>query len=803
MSPLFTVQSRAHRLAKTAFWCCLFLFNTAAGQAPQNAPSRKKPDPPTFEAGKLERRFFLNVLDDQKDIYTVPAKVRWQHLKWLIPAGAVTGGLIAKDADLSRDFSMRPSRTDAAVKFSDAGLAFQGALVAGLYIHGRMAKSDRSRETGVLAAQAVADAMLFNLPVKFVARRELPTEGFGRGRFFQSNSASFMSDHAIASWAAASVVAHEYPGILTKIGVYGLASAVSVARVPGRKHFPTDVVLGSAVGYFIGRHVYRKYHDPNLGGDNIGTFVSDSTPSVVFERTASVYVPVEHWSYDAMDRLIGMGYVNTAIVGVRPWTRKEMVRLLEEARRADEERALPEGHALVSRLSQEFERELKLLNEGTGVRSVTLEEVYSRTDFFGSVPLTDSFHFGQSRVNDYGRPLGKGISNVTGFGAFAIDGRTSVYFRGEFQHAGTTPFALPLRQSIASTDNLPVQPAGNGEDINRFRVLEAYVSLELGNINLSFGKQSLWWGPNRGGSMLFSNNSEPIYMMRASTIHPFQMPGFLSKLGPARSEFFFGRISGHGFPPRPFLHGQKLSFKPTKNLELGFTRTVVMGGTGRPLTTRSFVRSMFSLTSDLNIPGQEPGDRRSGFDFSYRLPKLRDWVTIYSDSFVDDDVSPLAAPRRGPISPGIYFAKIPKLPRLDLRVESAFSDLRLNSSIGGQFNYVNVRYPEGYTNNGQIIGHWIGREALGFLAMASYRVSGDRMISASFRTQQTRNDFIPGGGHLTDVSVRGKFSFGSVAVDSRVGIERRNIPLLGPVETSPNVSVRFSLKSFSLTRRGR
>ena len=64
----------------------------------------------------------------------------------------------------------------------------------------------------------------------------------------------------------ASVIAHEYPGPLTKLFVYGLASAVSASRVTGKDHFPTDVIAGAAIGWFVGQHVYRAHHDAELGG---------------------------------------------------------------------------------------------------------------------------------------------------------------------------------------------------------------------------------------------------------------------------------------------------------------------------------------------------------------------------------------------------------------------------------------------------------------------------------------------------------------------------------------------------------
>jgi membrane-associated phospholipid phosphatase len=103
-----------------------------------------------------------------------------------------------------------------------------------------------------------------------VADRARPYESNGKGRFEDSPgsrlSSGFPSGHAISTWALASVIAHQYPHPrIIPILAYGLAGTVVVARVGARQHFPSDVVAGSAMGWFIGDYVYGRRHNGALG----------------------------------------------------------------------------------------------------------------------------------------------------------------------------------------------------------------------------------------------------------------------------------------------------------------------------------------------------------------------------------------------------------------------------------------------------------------------------------------------------------------------------------------------------------
>ena len=184
---------------------------------------------------------------------------------------------------------------------------------------------------------------------------------------------------------------------------------------------------------------------------------------------------------------------------------------------------------------------------------------------------------------------------------------------------------------------------------------------------------------------------------------------------------------------------------------------MVWGGLGHePVNLSTFLRSFFStvnVTEAIKNSTQDPGARFGAFDFSYRLPFLRNWLTLYSDSVAHDDVSPISALQRASYRPGLYLSHFPGLARLDLRAEGVSTDPPSSRSNQGQFNYYEEVQKQAYTNQGVLFGDWIGREAKGGQGWITYHLSPKEWVQAGVRFQKTPKDFIPGGTTLNDVNL--------------------------------------------------
>jgi hypothetical protein len=713
------------------------------------------PELPANRENHLGPQLLRNIVSDQEAMWTSPKNLRFVDLDWLLPLGIATGGMLATDTEYSRHLLSSPSRLNSSENISNYGIGSLVGIEGGFYLWGRMTHDDHEQETSILGGEAALDSLAMTYALKSVFRRQRPLVNNYRGSFWAGGD-SFPSVHAAAAWSIASIIAHEYPGPLTSLLTYGMASLISASRIDAKQHFSSDVLIGSTIGWLVGQHVYRSHHNPILGGGEWETYAEHSadTSDRNLSSRGSPYVELDSWIYPALERLAALGYINSEFLAMRPWTRIECAELVEEA--GDNLRAervdSSEANQLYDALLGEFRPDAEVSSAGIEP-ALHVESVYAGVTSITGQPLNNSYHFGQTIINNFGRPYEEGFNSVSGFSGWSTAGRFTIYTRGEYQHApSASGYSGSVENLMASLDATPVQSSA-APAINQFRLLDTYVAARVADWELAFGKQSLWWGPAQGSALLFSDNAEPIYMFRASRIAPFTLPWIFHWLGPMKWDLFFGKLSGNLYPPRPLIHGEKISFKPTPNLELGFSRTVEMGGVGRPLTLGHLALSYFSFTSPTNeTPNTDPGKRAGGFDLTYRVPFVRDWLTFYIDSLADDDPSPLANPRRAGINPGLYLTRFPRIPKLDLRVEGVNTNTPVSSN-GGNFIYWDSFYRELYTNKNNLIGSWIGREGQGIQASSTYWFSSRSTLQFGYRHAKVARDFIPQGETLNDGSV--------------------------------------------------
>lgn len=482
----------------------------------------------------------------------------------------------------------------------------------------------------------------------------------------------------------------------------------------------------------------------------------------------STYVPLDSWIYPALDRLAALGYVESGFEGMRPWTRIECARMIDEAEDAQRTGRFLSGDVveMLSRLEDEFSFEIGLL-DGRRNLNASLESAYARTVSISGPALTDSYHFGQTVSYDFGRPFERGTNEQVG-GAFRAEaGPFAVYVRAEYQHAPSAPApSEAVLNVIALKDEVPVPPNVGIGAINRPRLLDTYIALKLSPVKLnswqlSVGRQSHSWGPGPGGAFLLSDNAEPFDMVEVVNPDPIRLPLFLKYLGPVKIDQFVGRLEGRSDHPHPWVYGQKISFKPLPCLEIGYGRVTTIGGQGGdPFTLHNFFLSLFGQVSHkLN---SVPGDNDNEMDWTFYVPKVRNYIVLYGEVYAEDDFIAWVTPTRYPYRPGIYITRIPGIPKLDLHIEAANTQTPgwtggNGTGNEGQFIYWNQGYREADTNNGFLMGNTVGRNGQAIQGWLSYWLSPRNTFQVMYENNFVDPAFIPRGGAWQDYSLQNGF----------------------------------------------
>lgn len=269
-----------------------------AGYAQTPLPASTPAASPT---PSLEKEFFKNILRDQKAIWTAPFHLHRGDAKWMVPSSIGLMALITTDRISGDEMAEFDRQVKASRIISYAGSTYgAGAIAATFYLVGRTKNDARAKETGLLSAEAIVDGLIVSHALKAISQRARPLAGRERSEFFDGGN-SFPSGHSIQAWSVATIIAHEYHDHrIVQVAAYGAAAAIAISRFTGHKHYLSDVLVGSALGYGIGRYVYHAHHREQSGSTSQNQLPTDTRwPTIApqYSRSARQYGIALRWSF--------------------------------------------------------------------------------------------------------------------------------------------------------------------------------------------------------------------------------------------------------------------------------------------------------------------------------------------------------------------------------------------------------------------------------------------------------------------------------------------------------------------------
>lgn len=403
----------------------------------------------------------------------------------------------------------------------------------------------------------------------------------------------------------------------------------------------------------------------------------------------SPQIPLDSWTYPAIERVVALSSVRSGLAGIRPLTRLEAARLLSEASLKAKLSNMPIGaRVLLQRLQTEFREELVYLEDEEGSGGVP-------THLLRNVELIASYRDGAD-------------SMLSGTDArqFALDFNN---FGRSRDVGGNLEFNAQIEARLFDRLLLTWRPelAQRKDDGSSFETLAAIVALSYKGVEFSVGRQSLWWGQGRHGSLLLTNNAAPLDMLRLTNPTPLQLPWLFKHLGPFRFDLFVSRLDENRVVSEPYFGGMRFNIKPSRYFELGASRTVMFGGDGRPKIAAG---DFLTILGGENLSGaDDTSNSIAGVDALINVPLL--WgMQIYGELYGEDEAGGL--PAKYSWLAGIYLPQIEPSGRLSLRVEYADTTVLFG---GSPVLYRHGIYRSGYIYEGKILAHHAGSDATDLL----------------------------------------------------------------------------------------
>ena len=235
----------------------------------------------TPDSSRLNGVFFKRFGNDFKNVLGSP--VHWDHkdilaFSVLLGTGAV---LYALDKDLYDGVQdLKSSSTkDASSVITKLGKGgYLTGLMAAFYLSGEVFDSAGLRKTALLSLESFLTTSAVVLSMKVVFGRARPSTGKPSNYFqpfsLSTGAMSFPSGDAAGAFAVATTIAEQTDGFVVDALAYGLAGLVSIFRVHDEKHWPSDVFVGSALGYFIAKKISTLNREKPPGQFHVGLHLS-------------------------------------------------------------------------------------------------------------------------------------------------------------------------------------------------------------------------------------------------------------------------------------------------------------------------------------------------------------------------------------------------------------------------------------------------------------------------------------------------------------------------------------------------
>lgn len=415
---------------------------------------------------------------------------------------------------------------------------------------------------------------------------------------------------------------------------------------------------------------------------------------------ASDYVPLNSWVYPAIQKLAAYGLIPLQKLGTKPYRRKDVAKWTKEA------------------IKKINENKIKIDDSVNDIQAILLR---MKSEFLDTKEPT----YQLSEESTYAH------LNVSPFNTGNQNGHS--YFNGLNQQ-----FSLRAHYKLNKNLDVVINPVAYYQNSTlTYPIQEGYLTYDFRHWQWTIGRLAQWWGPAINGDLFLTNNAFPFTLARVTNNSPFYFPWVLKKIfGPSYYTFYITRLEGDRPIPYPFITGHHFEINPIKNLSIGFSRTILLGGQGRnsSLDPGTYLKI---FTGGPGVDEEYGVYQEAGWDWTWRIPTLYKYVPFLGQTMeVYGEMGNEAATKNvlemlnspqgvlfGVFIPGIFWRD-----GLDLRAE--YVNLYWTGIDNLWYTHSSI-YNPGLVYDGYVIGDPIGTGGKGAYVDITHRLSDEWIVDYS------------------------------------------------------------------------
>lgn len=420
----------------------------------------------------------------------------------------------------------------------------------------------------------------------------------------------------------------------------------------------------------------------------IGVFSSAAIASPARGQARS-FVPPDAPVYADIDRLAAAGLIDTIVIGTRPYTEREIVRLLSEARRNLDRRPAATEWAVraVGAGLRRYDR------PGASVVQTVSSDVTFLDSPYRAIPADPNGSI-DAPINPLAAYQG---------GRFLVNGTTGTL-------ESLIDASLGPHVALSFQPHIALGAPRTSPSETSLRVQSGSLVLAFGNLVIDGGRGYLQFSQSSPSGLLLSGNAPPLDMIRVSTERPATLPWLFRALGPVYGTLFVADLGlSHQTHSHSKLAGYHLSLLPHRNVELGIEVIDETGGNGAPpgsfgdriVDLFPVFDAFFRRNSDFQF-----SNKMAGLDARFRIPSLAG-MELYAEGAVDDiDIRRFRSSllEDGGIIGGISWTCLGECGRVVAKLEYHQTGIRY---------YTHTDFASGIEQQGTILGDPLGPRGLG------------------------------------------------------------------------------------------